>query len=239
MDTIKVGNPAVKMIAHRGLSGIERENTNAAFVAAANRSYFGIETDLRKTTDGYFFIFHDDTAERVAGVPLKVDACSWQTLKELTLFNMQGEKDRQDLKIPLLQEYISICKTYDKIAVLELKTDFSREDIDKIVGIINQYDYLENTIFISFHLNVLTRIKEKYPNQKCQYLVGEFTDELLKTLINYHLDIDIYYPALTKEAVEKLHKANIKVNCWTVDSKEDANRLISYGVDLITTNILE
>ena len=34
MDTIKVNRKDVKMIAHRGLSGLERENTNAAFVAA-------------------------------------------------------------------------------------------------------------------------------------------------------------------------------------------------------------
>ena len=35
MDTVKFldkGN--IKMIAHRGVSGLERENTNAAFVAA-------------------------------------------------------------------------------------------------------------------------------------------------------------------------------------------------------------
>ena len=32
---------------------------------------------------------------------------------------------------------------------------------------------------------------------------------------------------------------NIKVNCWTVDDPADAERLISWGVDFITTNILE
>ena len=44
---------AVKLIAHRGLSGLERENTAAAFVAAGNRAaYFGIETDVYRTVDG-------------------------------------------------------------------------------------------------------------------------------------------------------------------------------------------
>ena len=33
-----------KMVAHRGLSGIETENTAAAFVAAGNRGYWGSET---------------------------------------------------------------------------------------------------------------------------------------------------------------------------------------------------
>ena len=49
MDSIKLDTRTAKMIAHRGLSGIEKENTNAAFIAAGNRSYFGIETDVHKT----------------------------------------------------------------------------------------------------------------------------------------------------------------------------------------------
>ena len=32
-DTIKIDSKNTKMVAHRGLSGIESENTNAAFVA--------------------------------------------------------------------------------------------------------------------------------------------------------------------------------------------------------------
>ena len=52
MNTIKIDKKDAKIIAHRGLSGIETENTNAAFIAAGNRSYYGIETDVHKTLDG-------------------------------------------------------------------------------------------------------------------------------------------------------------------------------------------
>ena len=38
MDTIKFKKKKVKMIAHRGLSGLEKENTCAAFIAAGNRT---------------------------------------------------------------------------------------------------------------------------------------------------------------------------------------------------------
>ena len=55
------------MVAHRGVSGLERENTNAAFVAAGNRSYFGIETDVRPTADGHFVLLHDDNPVRCGG----------------------------------------------------------------------------------------------------------------------------------------------------------------------------
>ena len=51
--------------------------------------------------------------------------------------------------------------------------------------------------------------------------------------------IDALSRKLTKENIEALHSANIKVNCWTVDSKEDAEKLAMWGVDFITSNILE
>ncbi len=42
MNTLLLESPKPLMIAHRGLSGIEMENTCSAFVAAGNRTYFGI-----------------------------------------------------------------------------------------------------------------------------------------------------------------------------------------------------
>ncbi|MBE5775575.1 MAG: glycerophosphodiester phosphodiesterase, partial [Clostridiales bacterium] len=66
MNTIKIDHGNVKMVAHRGVSGLELENTNAAFVAAGNRSYYGIETDVHVTLDGKFVCFHDDNTGRVA-----------------------------------------------------------------------------------------------------------------------------------------------------------------------------
>ena len=83
MNTVKIQKQNVKMIAHRGLSGIEQENTNVAFIAAGNRSYFGIETDVRKTADGQFVILHDDHTERVGTDVLYPEKTTFETLRAL------------------------------------------------------------------------------------------------------------------------------------------------------------
>ena len=44
------------------------------------------------------------------------------------------------------------------------------------------------------------------------------------------------YSGLT---LEQVHEAGLEVNCWTVDDPKEAARMISYGVDYITSNILE
>ena len=63
MNTVKIDKYFRGMIAHRGLSGIETENTLPAFIAAANRSYFGIECDVHASKDGKIIVTHDDLVE--------------------------------------------------------------------------------------------------------------------------------------------------------------------------------
>lgn len=88
MNTIKIDDKKqVQMIAHRGCSGLELENTNAAFVAAGNRSYFGIETDIHATADGKFIIIHDDSTKRVAVDNLLVEESTYDTLRGLLIMN--------------------------------------------------------------------------------------------------------------------------------------------------------
>ena len=239
MNTIKINKGNTLIIAHRGLSGIEKENTNAAFLAAGNHSYFGIETDIHKTVDGKYVIIHDDTTGRVAIDDLNVEQSTFDTLRWLLLCDTDGKKGRSDLRIPTLEEYIGICKKYEKAAVLELKYSFSKEEVYEIVTTIEELGYLENVIFISFHLSNLQHLREKYPTQSAQLLIGEFPDHLTDILINNHLDLDIEFHAIDRDKVEKLQELGIKVNCWTCDAAQDGEMLVSWGVDYITSNILE
>ena len=72
-----------------------------------------------------------------------------------------------------------------------------------------------------------------------QYLVCEFDDTLLELLTQNHLDLDIYYSALKAEHVKACHERGIVVNVWTVNTLEEGLRMAEFGVDYITTNILE
>lgn len=239
MDTIKFNKKSVLMVAHRGLSGIEKENTNAAFIAAGNRSYFGIETDVHKTLDGKYVVFHDDTTGRVAIDNMEVEKTTFDCLRNLLLTDIDGKKGRSDIRIPTLQEYISICKKYEKVAVLELKNAFTEEEIYEIADIITDMNYLENVIFISFCLENLIFLRKKYPDQPAQYLVDDYTDDLIATLKANNLDLDIKYTALTQENMKALHDADIKVNCWTCDDPVAGEKLADWGIEYITSNILE
>jgi len=66
----------VRIIAHRGLCGLEPENTHAAFIAAGNRSYYGIESEVHKTADGYYVMMHDENTLRMSGDDIEIANCA-------------------------------------------------------------------------------------------------------------------------------------------------------------------
>lgn len=239
-NTIKVGLQDVKMIAHRGVSGLEMENTASAFVAAGNRSHFGVECDIHVTADKHIVVIHDSSTKRVAleDKDVIVEELTLDEIRKIRLKNLKGPV-RGDLMIPTLAEYVGICKHYGKICVIELKDRFTTEDIKLVIEEIRSLEYLENVIFISFSWENMVDLRTILPNQQLQFLCGEVTDELIDRLNSYSMDVDIHHSALTKGNIDLIHKNGHLINCWTVDDPERARELASWGVDYITSNILE
>lgn len=241
MNTVKFDSKNAKVVAHRGVSKLERENTCAAFIAAGNRSYWGVETDVRTTADGNFIILHDENALRVSGVEIKPEENDLATLRAIELYDFGTTDPKPHLHLPTLEEYIAICKKYDKWCVLELKTEMDEATTKDMIDRIDALGWLDHVIFISFLWEDLVHVRKLLPQQKCQFLFGASlqSKELLERLIEHCFDVDIHHAALTREWLKQYHDAGLEVNCWTVDDPADGERLAAWGVDQITSNILE
>lgn len=242
MDTIRIADKQQTLvIAHRGMSALETENTLPAFVAAGNRTHIGIESDVHKTADGEFVIIHDDNTGRVCEIDLCVEDSALAQLRALELKDRAGLTGRIDLHIPTLEEYIGVCKAYDKVSVLEFKNRFEKEDIAEVIRRIDALGWLDHVIFISFWYENLLDLRELLPDQPAQFLTGnrDDFDWLIGELASHRFGLDVQFGAVTKELVDACHAAGVPVNCWTVDHPDDAARLIACGVDYITTNVLE
>jgi len=238
MNTLKFDKKNTRMVAHRGVSGLELENTHAAFVAAGNRSYWGIETDVHRTSDGQFIVYHDDNLKRLCGMENVIEQTDFTTLRAIKLKGLDG-LERADICMPTLKEYIRICKQYEKVCVLEIKNHMQKEDIFNLMKEIEEEDYLENVIFISFDFENLVFVREYAPNQKVQFLFVNFTEEIFQNVLEHRFDIDIHYPKLTKELLDRCHANGIEVNAWTVNEPADGELLAEWGIDYMTSNILE
>ena len=228
-----------KMVAHRGLSGIERENTLPAVVAAGNRSYYGLECDVHVTKDGKYIVHHDDSTGRVCEQDISLENSTAEQLRAVRIKDAGKETCTDAMKLPYLTEYLAVCARYEKIAVVELKNKMEKEHIANIVHICEEEYDLQKVVFISFCFENLVAVRECKEGQAVQFLCCEYNTELLRRLKTHKFDLDIHYGALTGEIISALHREGIKVNCWTCDGLADAQKLISWGVDFITTNILE
>ena len=240
MNTIKFENKGnIKMIAHRGVSGLERENTCPAFVAAGVKSYYGIETDVHITKDGKVIVVHDDDLKRIAGLDMVVEESNFAELRAVRLKDTDGVTDRADLFLPTLEEYISICRKYDKQAILELKNKMQPCEVWLIAETVQKMGWFERTTFISFAGDNLVALREKFPTASAQYLTGECTEKEMQFMMDNKLDADLCGYCITAEKVQRLHEAGLVVNVWTLDTLEHAEMAKAVGVDMITSNILE
>ncbi len=239
MQPIKIDNKKCKMVAHRGVSGVEKENTCPAFVTAGTRSYYGIETDVHVTKDGQYIIIHDDTTTRVTGVSNVVEETDFEVLRSLKVLDIDDVTTRSDLILPTLYDYINICKKHDKVSVLELKNTMQEEHIIGIVENIKKLGWYNKTIFITFSQKNVVLLRKNYADAEIQFLYNEKNPEYVNFMLENRTDADVCFDVIDKDYVDLLHSKGIKVNCWTVDNPEDAKRLIDFGVDFITSNILE
>lgn len=108
--------------AHRGLwDAIRPENSIAAF-EAASAAGLGSELDVRITADGQLVVFHDSTMERICGRPERVDALTFQELRQARLPDGSA--------IPTLNEALEAMA--GKPTLVEVKIDSPASGQDRI-----------------------------------------------------------------------------------------------------------
>ena len=240
MDNIRIEHGNVRMVAHRGLSALERANTCAAFVAAGVRSSFGIETDVHVPADGKYLICDDHDLKRVSGgVELNIEANRFDLLQSVPLLDTDGVSYRSDLFPPALEDYVLICRKYGKESVLELKGLIEEKHIAGIAATVRDLGHLEQTTFISFTKENLATLRQVCPEAKMQLLDGKFTDEDLEFMKLYRAGADLSWKCVTKEVVDAVHAEGLEFNVWTVDDPAVAAQMIDLGVEYITSNLLE
>lgn len=228
MKKIIKNYPEVRWIAHRGLSSKYLENTAKAYKAAAKLPFFGIETDIHLTLDNIPITHHDHNLVRLSN--------NTSHLKDLSYNDLKSIKLKEKYSIPTLKEYLKIVKLNHKVAVIEFKPTFTSHQIELIFDHITSYINLNHVMIISFHLENLIKIRQKYPDMMLQYLTDKFDKDTLKQLKMQQIDYSIHHSVLNHKIIQTIHQAGLRVATWTVNYLEDAIKLIEMGVDYITTD---
>ena len=244
-----LGMQAQLIVGHRGSQwGVE--NTRAAFINGAEAGAWGLECDIRVTSDGTFVISHDDSYKRLGGPATKI--AKMTTLDVLTTQLTSKRHGITYAATPCtLGEFFDICNQYNVVPVVEVKvctsihSNTQAEDepvfdgIPALMKLIDEKGCTDRVVIISFMPGVVDFIHRHYPDVTVQVLAGDEDgpiDQWVDWCIEYNMDLDVVHTIVTKDAVDRMHAAGLKVNVWTVDKVEDFERVKATGVDFITTN---
>jgi glycerophosphoryl diester phosphodiesterase len=211
-------------IGHRGARAYEPENTLSSFRRAVELGVDAIELDVRKTKDNEIVVIHNSDVNKTTDGS---GAVSDFTLEEIKRFvTEKGEH------IPTLEEVLDAVGKRVKVLV-ELKETGIEENV---LDLIQRKRLIENVILISFHEDVLRKVRE---------LNDKVTTGLIyvrhKNPIQSALDLKAEYLLplyrFTHSAnVKKAHEKGLKVIVWTINTKEEAIEYKKKGVDGIATD---
>lgn len=216
----------MKIIAHRGASYFEPENTLRSYKIAIEMGADSVEVDVRLSKDKELIIMHDADVSRTTNGKGLVKDLSLNELKELDA----GKGER----IPTLEEVIKLVK--NKIGlVVEIKEPGTE---NKIIETIGDYN-LENTILTSFYHKAVKNVsKFNFKIDTGIIFVGE--------PVNVHklaadANADIIFPSyryMTEELVKNAKKHDLTVYPWAIDDEIIFKKFAEMGVDGIVTNSL-
>ncbi len=226
-------NNKIAICAHRGYwlanEVNKAQNSIASLKAAQAINVWGSEFDIHLTSDDIIIVNHDQT---LGGLDIWENP--WSSFKTMKLSN--GETPAT------LSEYLAAGKEKNTILVCELKPQKNSEKeillADMAIKEIKKHELYDpkKIIFISFSYNICKHIAANAPNFMVQYLSGNKTPDELYT--DGIMGLDYHYLILLNNPdwIKRAHELGMSVNAWTVNKKEDIERVIGLGVDCITTD---
>ena len=230
----------MKIIAHRGFSGVYPENTMLAFRKAIEIGADGIELDVHLSKDGQVMIIHDEALKRTTGLD---GVISDYTRAELEKISAGKTKNYEFgfTPIPSLEEYLAFMAEHrDKITNIELKTApvYYPEIEEKTLELVRKFDLEKNIIYSSFNWLSIERMQRLGTISETGLLFSGMKlynqAHIIKSLgINYfHPDFN----DLTDEIVKSYLDNKVGLNVWTVNEIEDMKVCLSWDIDGLITN---
>ena len=219
---------------HRGGAEETTENTIPAFQYALDLGFRFIETDVQATKDGKIVIFHDSDLSRMSSRKERIKDLNFDEISKIDL-NGGG-------KIPLLEE--ALVTFPEAFFNIDVKTD---DAVKETADIILEHANPDNICIASFSSK---RLKDLRNLLEKDYISSSSQSEVIHLLLS-SLGLGFKksigdcvqvppsqwgIPIVTPRFIKHMHELDKKVHVWTIDDKEEMQRLYDLGVDGIMTD---
>ena len=224
MQGMSKARVSVQVMAHRGASRAELENTLAAFRRAGEMGSNAVELDVRRTVDGVLVIHHN---------PHLPDGRLIAAIKYADLPE----------SVPTLGEALDACE--GMWVNVEIKNDPKEPDFDPTDMIADETlanllarEADDRWLISCFRMETVDRCRAIAPQIKTAWLCVEAPIGVADTLVKKgHHALHPWVAMLTRETIDACHAAGVQVNTWTCDDPARMAELIEWGIDGICTNV--
>jgi glycerophosphoryl diester phosphodiesterase len=218
----------VKIIAHRCGGNLAAENSLEGVRLAIEHGCYGSETDTQRTKDGFYIINHDDTFERLCGVPKTSQEMTLEEIRSLTLKDENGEAP-----VPSLEELLDAAKDRE-VLYLELKGETADEKMaEDVVRMIREKDCVDDVVLISLKYDLIDYIETHYP----EFETGVLMFAGIGNIGRLNCDVMIMEESMSEDSlIDDIHQAGKKAVTWTVNTRDSMEKNFDSDVDAIITD---
>jgi glycerophosphoryl diester phosphodiesterase len=224
-----------KMInyAHRGASEVAPENTMSAFCIGLFMGANGIETDVRRTSDGNLVLFHDANMSRITGVDAGIESMTYDDLLKLDFGAYKNSLFKGE-KIVLFEDFLRYFRDKDIEFAVELKGSGIEKDT---IEMLYRYSVADKSIVTGFKSEDLRQVRSFDNRIRLGYLTDKISDETLDWLES--LGIKQICPnakTIDIDSVRATQERGFSVRAWGVETNELMIHAVTCGVDGMTVN---
>jgi glycerophosphoryl diester phosphodiesterase len=210
------------IIAHRGASGYEVENSLAAFRAAEDRGADAVEFDIHSTADGALVVHH---AEKIGD----------HHIAHSTLAQIRKHPLPNGEPVPTLEEALAAIVPR-LIACVEIKGVAPRWD-GRLFDAIERTGAKDRVALHGFDHRVIHRMGERQPFIRRGVLLASYPMNPVRCLEDADASILWQHHQHVDEAlVAAIHGAGMQLYAWTVNDPDEVRRFVMLGVDGICTD---
>lgn len=210
------------VIAHRGASGYEYENSRAAFRRAIMLDADGVELDIHATRDGGIVVHHDPEIPGVGPIA------------QLTLAEVRQLRIPNGEPVPMLAEILDLVG--DRDVWIEVKGLASAYD-GVLLAILDQGPAPQHYAIHSFDHRIVHRLGEVQPSLRRGILLSAYLCDPVAVMRSVGATtLWQEWQQVDQELVTQVHEAGYSVIAWTVNEIGDLDRMVRLGVDGLCGN---
>ncbi|WP_326789309.1 MULTISPECIES: glycerophosphodiester phosphodiesterase [unclassified Streptomyces] len=213
-------------IGHRGVMGVEPENTLRSFIAAQNAGLDLIELDLHLSKDGALVVMHDADVDRTTDGSGPI---ADKTLAELRALDA-GHGER----VPVFEEVLEAVRTPLQAEIKDVAAARA------LAEVMHRKDLVGRVEVSSFHDEAIAETARLVPGVRTALIASRYgTDVVDRAVEAGAATVCLNIRRLSLEVVEHARKADLKIIGWVVNTQDHLRLVRALELDGATTDYPE